>query len=136
LEPAVPPPPDEVAAPIQARRRAERVRDELLPRQLLAVQVAAREADPSDVQLARHADRLEPAAAVEHVALEVEGRTADRRRAGLGRVAAAERGADGRLRRAVAVVETDAPARPPRHDLRGAGLPGRDHLAERRILAV
>src|SRR5687767_11548776 len=74
---AVGPPAHAVARLVQ-EAVAEWIRDEPLRIELGPREIAARDAEPADVELADEADRHRLHAAIEHVALRVHDRRADR----------------------------------------------------------
>ena len=85
---------------------AERVGDEAFGRQPRGVEIAARQPRAPDVELARHARGHGAAIGVEDVRLDVGDGTADRdHRPGSAATAGPPGGVDGRLRRAVEVVQ-------------------------------
>ena len=109
LQGAVGPVAGQVAGGVEADRGAvgSGPRDEALGGQLGAIEVAAGQAVAADVQLARHADRDGPAAAVEEVDLRV-GDGAAERDGGVGVLDLVQGGPDGRLGRAVEVGQAAA----------------------------
>ncbi|CAJ3786961.1 Uncharacterised protein [Burkholderia pseudomallei] len=96
----------EVACHVDAPARRERVRQEPLGGQLVAIQVAARDAVAGDIQVARHPDRHRPHPFVEHVDAHVAERAPDRHPAVRDRRGVRVTGGEhGRLGRAVHVVD-------------------------------
>ncbi|EAU64175.1 conserved hypothetical protein, partial [Stigmatella aurantiaca DW4/3-1] len=136
LEVAVLAPPHQVSTPVQPLGGLERMGDELLPGEFIAVQITPGHPDAPQVKLSRNADGEQFAVAVEDIPFQVQGRPADRRSAGIPLLALAERADDGHLRRTVRVDELHAGLGPRVHDLWREGLARREQKPERGVLPI
>ncbi len=111
LQRAIGQPATHISGFVQACLRVfgKRVGDETLGTQLRLVQVTPRHADAANVQLARHAQRLQLAQGIEYVHLNVGNRAANRHAfARIRRAAFPGGNVDGRFGRAIQVMQFNA----------------------------